>query len=199
MSTRVAVVDPLPMFVRGLVHALTEQGHPADGPDDLTQWLQQPGPAVVLLTVAREQDWLRLAETAHLRPDVQLIAVLPDAGTDNYLRALDSGAVAAIARDATEGMVGDVVHAALSGHCLLPLDTVRHLMAGKHPANGSTPTDDERDWIRQLATGMTVAQLAKHAGYSERMMFRLLARLYSKLGASNRTMAIIRARDEGWL
>jgi hypothetical protein len=44
-----------------------------------------------------------------------------------------------------------------------------------------------------------VARLAATVGYSERMMFRLLADLYARLGADNRTRALMRARDEGWL
>jgi DNA-binding NarL/FixJ family response regulator len=31
------------------------------------------------------------------------------------------------------------------------------------------------------------------------MMFRLLRDLYTRLGASNRTEALMRARDRGWI
>jgi DNA-binding CsgD family transcriptional regulator len=50
-----------------------------------------------------------------------------------------------------------------------------------------------------LATGMTVAQLAAKAGYSERAMFRLLRSLYVRMGAKNRTEALIRAYEHGWI
>jgi hypothetical protein len=39
------------------------------------------------------------------------------------------------------------------------------------------PSDMEISWIRQLTEGPTVGQLAEHAGYPERMMFRLLREL----------------------
>jgi DNA-binding NarL/FixJ family response regulator len=60
-------------------------------------------------------------------------------------------------------------------------------------------TADEIGWLRRLADGVTVADLAKQVGYSERMMFRLLASVYARLGVDNHTKATIRARDEGWL
>jgi len=41
--------------------------------------------------------------------------------------------------------------------------------------------------------------IAERAGYSERMMFRLLRDLYQRWGVANRTEAIIHARDNGWL
>ncbi|GAA5198396.1 hypothetical protein GCM10023322_71670 [Rugosimonospora acidiphila] len=40
-----------------------------------------------------------------------------------------------------------------------------------------------------MADGGTAAELARAAGYSERMMFRLLRVLYRKLPARNRTEA----------
>jgi DNA-binding NarL/FixJ family response regulator len=54
-------------------------------------------------------------------------------------------------------------------------------------------------WLRALAAGRTVAQLADQAGYSERAMFRLLRLLYQDMGVGGRVEALLRARDEGWL
>lgn len=59
--------------------------------------------------------------------------------------------------------------------------------------------ETEISWIRQLTQGLAVARLAERAGYSERMMFRLLRDLYQRWGVANRTEAIIHARDNGWL
>ena len=91
--------------------------------------------------------------------------------------------------------------AAVDGRSLLPVAVLRAITAGAPNGEmGSTsPSEEERNWLRQLAQGSSVADLAEHAGYSERMMFRLLRALYVKLQAPNRTVALIRARDEGWL
>ena len=52
---------------------------------------------------------------------------------------------------------------------------------------------------RELAGGVTVAQLAAQVGYSERMMFRLLRELYDRLHVRGRTDALMLARERGWL
>jgi DNA-binding CsgD family transcriptional regulator len=51
--------------------------------------------------------------------------------------------------------------------------------------------------LQQLAGGITVAQLAHRAGYSERAMYRLLRGLYIKLDVKTRTEALMLARARG--
>ena len=58
---------------------------------------------------------------------------------------------------------------------------------------------DERCWLRWLAGGKTVASLAVAACYSEREMYRLLRKLYTRLGASGRTEALLAAQRYGLL
>ena len=60
-----------------------------------------------------------------------------------------------------------------------------------------SPADNRR--LRELARGTTVGRLAADVGYSERMMFRLLRELYARLGAGNRTDALVKAQAKGWL
>jgi DNA-binding NarL/FixJ family response regulator len=52
-------------------------------------------------------------------------------------------------------------------------------------------------WLRALSQGRTVRQLADHAGYSERMMYRLLAHLYGNMQVKNRIEALLKAQDQG--
>jgi DNA-binding NarL/FixJ family response regulator len=59
--------------------------------------------------------------------------------------------------------------------------------------------DHEISWLRELAGGLTVAQLAERSGYSERAMFRLLRRVYVRMQVRNRTEALLRAREQGLL
>jgi DNA-binding NarL/FixJ family response regulator len=47
--------------------------------------------------------------------------------------------------------------------------------------------------------GGTVQDLAGQAGYSERALYRLLHALYSRMGVSNRTEAILQASRRGLL
>ena len=55
------------------------------------------------------------------------------------------------------------------------------------------------DWLRALAAGATVHQLAERIGYSEREMYRLLRAVYDRLGVPNRTQALVWATRQGIL
>ena len=127
--------------------------------------------------------------------------MLADHNLTSYVRAICAGAASAIPRCAEPGLVQRAFEAAVDGSSLLPVAALRAMTVGAPNGEvGSTsPSEEERSWLRQLAQGSSVADLAEHAGYSERMMFRLLHALYEKLQAPNRTVALIRACDEGWL
>jgi DNA-binding NarL/FixJ family response regulator len=91
-----------------------------------------------------------------------------------------------------------VVRAAADGHTLMPRDIARTLC---RPRNGPPPqlSPREREWLLRLADSWTVGGLARRAGYSEREMYRLLADVYARLGASNRTEALLFADRWGLL
>lgn len=200
MTVRIAVVDPLPMFACGLISTLRDDGHTADAPENILEWVNGPGTPVVLLTVAGGRDWALLADVLRVRPDTVAVTVLAEANHTAYARAVAAGAAAVLPRDASPAAVRDVVRAAVNGRSLLPLEVLRSIVAGGvSEESARLLSDDEIDWLRQLAQGTTVARLADRVGYSERMMFRLLSGLYSRLGVDNRTKALMRARDEGWL
>jgi DNA-binding NarL/FixJ family response regulator len=200
MTVRVAIVDPLPMYARGLAFTLRGLGHAADIPADLLGWARQPGDLLVFLTVALEADWALLTALLKVRTDTVVVAVVTDPDVHHVVRAVSSGAVGVMARDAGSAAVADVVRSALDGHSRIPIRVVRSLVAGATGDQTRQPiSDDEVRWLRELASGTTVARLAEKVGYSERMMFRLLAELYTRLGVESRTKALMRARDEGWL
>ena len=200
MAARVAVVDPLPMFACGLAATLGEEDRAVETPDDVLAWLGHPQSAVVLLTVLDDRDWLTVAEILRVRPDAVVVVVAADAGPGTYIRAVTSGAAGVLPRDAPAVLVRAVVQAAQDGRALLPVEVLRELVTGAGDRRPARPlSDDEVAWLGQLADGSTVAQVANRAGYSERMMFRLLGDLYARIGTTNRTRAIMRARDEGWI
>jgi len=206
MLVRVAVADPLPIFRRGLRSVLGEAGLRAEvfdalTPDDLRGWLTHDEQRVVLLTLQCAADWDLLADLGRSRPEAILVAVLADLSIDAYVRAVRAGAAVAVGREADPDQLLDVVRAAIAGLSILPLAVVRALVSGQPTAvrEADTLTDSEVAWLRQLAHGGTVVEIARGAGYSERMMFRLLRDLYAKLGVANRAEALFRAQERGWL
>ena len=60
------------------------------------------------------------------------------------------------------------------------------------PEGGLNPHElEELTWLRILAQGGTVHDLARQVGYSERALYRLLHALYGRMGVSSRTEAIL--------
>lgn len=198
---RIAVSDPLPMFRRGVANVMQNSGYDVESPEDLLAWTETGGDrAVVLLTLLRPADWTLLVTLRESRSAVTLIAVIENGDLALSVRALGSGAVGVMAREADFDTVRDVLAAAISGRSVLPVEVVRALTATRDVQRPDRiPPETEISWIRQLTQGLTVARLAERAGYSERMMFRLLRDLYQRWGVANRTEAIIHAQDNGWL
>ncbi|GAA2632096.1 hypothetical protein GCM10010399_75480 [Dactylosporangium fulvum] len=198
---RVAVVDPLPLFRAGVVAALQRDGHTVDTPEDLPGWLRASGPAVVLLTVQTAEDWTALAEVAAL-DSARVVAVLDELDTNSSIRAVNAGALSVVPRATSVDGVRRACQAAIEGESTLPRAVVRALAASA-AANSvpdvGRPSEEQLSWLRQLAGGATVNQLATRAGYSERAMFRLLNGLYRTIGVRTRTEALMRAHERGWL
>lgn len=200
MTVRVAVVDRVPMYARGLVATLSDLGHPADTPADPVQWCRRHGGALVFIGLLEAADWALLATLTAARADSIMVGVMQDLGVDDVVRAVSCGVAGVMPRNAGDALVRDVLHAALGGRALVPVAALRALAerpAAQRP--GQRITNDEIRWLRELAAGTTVARLAEQVGYSERMMFRLLAAVYRRLGVAGRTPALILARDRGWL
>jgi DNA-binding NarL/FixJ family response regulator len=200
-SVRVAVFDPLPVFRHGLMAALGVDSVGPEAPQDLLTWIRQEQRQVILMTLQSAEDWVLLAQLHRDRPDVIVVAVLEDTSVDAYARALASGAVSAVPRDTPPDGMRQVFEAAVSGTSLLPTEVVRGLLSsGESVSDGSEmPSPREIEWLQQLASGITVAQLADRTGYSERAMYRLLRGMYTKLGVKTRTQALMLARTRGWL
>ena len=200
MTVRVAVVDRVPMYARGLAATIEDHGSPVDIPADLLAWARPPGGVLVFLTLSDDIDWQALAALVEARPDAVVLGVVTAPGVDVVVRAVAAGALGVMPRDAGPATVGVVLGAALEGQTLISAEILRALVSRPVEAPARQPiSEDEIGWLRRLADGATVAHLAEQVGYSERMMFRLLANVYARLGVHNRTRAVIRARDEGWL
>ena len=202
MSVRIAVLDPLPGFRRGISEMLGVGGFEPEAPDDLLAWLHEEDRRVVLLTLQSAEDWNLLGRLRQHTPRLVIVAVLTEAATPNYVRAIMSGASAVMPRDAQPEFVQRVFAEAIEGKCLLPIEVVQALASSSGaPVEDDLPrpSPQEVQWLRQLSQGVTVSTLASAAGYSERAMFRLLRDLYRRIGAGNRTEALILASQRGWL
>jgi DNA-binding NarL/FixJ family response regulator len=199
MGARVAISDPLPAFCRGVAAILREAGLEAETPSDLLAWADDDEVKVLFLSVITPRDWSLLERLTERDPEAVVVAMLEDPGVPSYVRALTAGAVIALPRDASPSAIREAYEAIITGRSLIPTPVLHALVRRPAELEAGRPSPREREWMRDLAGGMTVSQLAAKAGYSERMMFRLLRDLYSRFGASTKVEALMLARENGWL
>ncbi|MEU8658424.1 DNA-binding response regulator [Actinoplanes philippinensis] len=201
MAVEVAVVDPLPIFRHGAAGILTEAGHVVRTPRDVLTWARRTPEALILLTVLSDTDWTVLGRLTDEPIRHPVIAVV-DAGMETLgVRAVRSGARSVILRQSGAAALIRAVVATLDGQSVLPASVTAALAAGRAagPASAAAVTEQQISWLRALAAGSTVADLAGRSGYSERAMFRLLRGVYRELQAGSRVEALIRAKELGWL
>jgi DNA-binding NarL/FixJ family response regulator len=124
---------------------------------------------------------------------VAVVHVLAEASALAYSDALRAGATGAFPHEAELADVVRVVLCAGLGLTLLPLAVARAL---NRPSSGSRPQLTSRDlqYLRMLADGATVASVGRRFAHSEREMYRLLSETYQRLGARNRTEALLLAQ-----
>lgn len=201
MSVHVAVIDPLPMYQQGVAAVLAADGHTVETPADVVSWVRRRQLAVVILTLDSEYAWDLLNRLVEQPSDHRIIALLAEESATLGVRAIRAGARSVVARQVTVPVLRRTVEATIDGQSVLPAVVASALAFedGSAAATSRPLSPQQVTWLRQLAAGSTVAQLADQVGYSERAMFRLLQALYQQLGARNRVQALLQAQQLGWL
>jgi DNA-binding NarL/FixJ family response regulator len=200
VTVHVAVLDPLPVFRRGVAAALSSLGHLVDEPADAVAWLRERPGGIVLLTLHSSDDLDRLTTLCRLRPRPLVVALPAGDVASLGVLAMRAGARSVVTRAATVPVLQRAVSAILDGEAVMPADVADLLVAGRgsRPPRRSAPKAQQVAWLRRLSDGWTVARLASDTGYSERAMYRLLQTLYQQIGVSTRLEAIVLAHEEGW-
>lgn len=200
----VAVIDPLPMFRRGVATVLSAAGHWVDTPEDVLAWTRSRQGAVVMVTLSSQQAW-ELLGTLNDAGSSRVVALLEEPPADETpgmagARAVRAGATSVLLRRSAGEAVLRTVEATADGQAVLPVEVLTALAGSSLPSGGSPdpPAAERLSWLRQLAAGSTVAELAARVGYSERAMFRMLRALYRDMGVQTRMQAVLRAQELGW-
>lgn len=194
-GVRVVVRDRAPAYRRGLEAALSDAGYLLDHPLDLERWAEASGTRALVLTCS---SWDEAREAARLRTrgiDVVAVALLSERAPVGYREVLKTGVDSAVPRSAALDRIVEVVGAALDRRTVLPTEIARTLARGGQSEGGVD--EQQAQWLRALARGATIEELAQSVGYSERAMYRQLRSLYARLGARNRTEALLQALRRG--
>ena len=193
-GVQVAVCDQAVSYRRGLGTVLAAAGFVMEDVADLRADPSVVGVAALLLTVRSSDDWAVLRRVRAVNADVTVVALLVDPTIDRHAEALRCGAHGVVAWEAPPESIVTVLSAALERLTVLPTGVAQAISDTGPPLHDpSWLSAEEVQWLKLLAQGVTVQELALHAGFSERALYRVLHGLYARMGVSGRTEAILLA------
>lgn len=196
-EVRAVVIDPNPLFVRGVASVLTDAGIKVDSTKNILDWALGPGARAVIVALSAPSARSLIVDLRSVRSDIAIVAVIEAGNPAAYAGALKIGACSAIQREAPARKLSAVVDAAVLGLSLLPVGVIRHMVRLSPSQTRPCLSSGEVATLRALANGDSVAALAERLSYSQREMHRRLRKLYDRIGASNRTHAIVLATRWG--
>ena len=135
------------------------------------------------------------AELAGHLPSCRVI-ILTTFGRSGYLkRAMESGAVGFLLKDAPSSELATAVRRVMDGERVVdPVLAASALSEGNNPL-----TDRERDVLLASANGATIGDVASKLYLSEGTVRNYLSTAIKKLGTRNRVEAARLAERKGWL
>ena len=201
--TRVLIVDDHEMVREGLKFLLASAldldvvGEAANGREALDQ-VSILAPDVVLMDLA--MPVMDGAEaTARIRdaaPHVQVVVLTGDGGSPLAERALESGAISCVLKDARAEALTQVVRDAADGKGSVDGVALTAIMERRRACLGGDLTLREREVLGLLTDGLSNRQIATRLGVSEGTVRLHVGNILAKLDAPNRTAAAVMAIEQ---
>ncbi len=182
---RIHISDEIPVFRAALSRELEDHGLEVIVTARASETVD-----LAVCGIRNEQDWSTLEQ---MLQDTPVFAIVPEPFEDNKVRALGLGAAGASARNAALPDIVSAICAIPRGFMLIDLQLLQRLCLSLAPEPPFQLSQEEREWLRQLSGGTTIAALAKDGGYSEREMHRVMRRLYDRMDVANLYQALIEA------
>ncbi|GAA1143195.1 DNA-binding NarL/FixJ family response regulator [Kitasatospora gansuensis] len=185
---------------------LTVVGEAATGAEVIPV-VRELRPDVVLMDVRMPQiDGIRATEQlmADLDPAPRVLVVTTFENDDYVYEALRAGAAGFLLKRARAEEMVQAVRLVAHGDSLLFPNAIRQLAAGRRaPATGPSPTDrlTEREGqvLRLMAAGLTNGEIAERLVVSPETVKTHVGSVLAKLGARDRTQAVITAYESGFV
>jgi NarL family two-component system response regulator LiaR len=132
-------------------------------------------------------------------PRILILSAYDD--VDYVVAATEAGAAGYLLKTAHASAVIAAIHAAARGEVILDGRLAKELAIRASEGVGSRVplTVHERDVLCLAADGLHNREIAERLGVSIRTVESHLTNVFNKLGAGNRTEAIVRATERGWL
>jgi DNA-binding NarL/FixJ family response regulator len=209
MNPAVLLADDEPLVRTGLRALLEQQGLPvvgeaADGAEVLDA-VRRTRPDVVLMDV-------RMPGTDGIEATRQVLAALAEPpkilvvttfDNDDYVHeALLAGASGFLLKRARKEEIAHAVRTVAAGESLLFPEAIRRLVSGR-PASGqhakaaNTLTRRETEVLRLIAAGLSNQDIAAQLVISLETVKTHVGNVFAKLGAGNRSQAVVIAYEAG--
>jgi len=202
MTVRVLLAEDQAM-VRGALSALLsleddiEIVAEASRGDEVLPAALETLPDVALLDIEMPGgDGLEAAAVLHERLPSCRVVILTTFGRSGYLRrAMESGAVGFLLKDAPASELARAIHRAMKGERVVdPVLAAAALSEGDNPL-----TEREREVLAASEDGATIEDVAARLYLSEGTVRNYLSTAIKKLGTRNRVEAARLAERKGWL
>lgn len=208
---RIAVVDPQPLFSRGLAMLLpsvsegrVEVAEAVSAAAEAAGMVRRCRPDLVLVDLGLPPPGgLRaIGAIRRTEPGVAVVAMGPEPADESVLAAVHAGARGVLHKSTEPEALVLPLLALMDGWAVVPATALARLstMAGadSRSVRDGLCESDRRLWCL-LASGRTIGQIADELHVSERTVKRLSAALFRRLRVSSRTEAAALAGRSGLL
>ncbi|MFD6952126.1 DNA-binding response regulator [Nocardiopsis sp. TSRI0078] len=207
---RINLVDDEALIRAGLAALINAEndmqvtGQAADGAD-VPDLVQRTRPDLVLMDVRMPRlDGIQATRTLNTRPHPPRVIVLTTFDNDDYVwGALRAGATAFLLKRTPPEEILAAIRIAHRGDTLLFPTALRHLAATQPAAPTpaaravATLTERESQTLTLIAQGLTNAEIAQRLFLGVETVKTHVSHILAKLGARDRTQAVIAAYDSG--
>ena len=147
-----------------------------------------PDVVIMDLMMPKKDGIAATSEIKSKRPETKIIILTTFATSDGITKALDAGASGAILKNAENSSLVTMIRKVAAGERVLAPE-VEELLQEDPPVEKLTPRQEEV--LESLSRGLTNKDIAKQLGISDRSVDEHVEALLQKIGASNRTEAVV--------
>lgn len=205
MNPRILLVDDHDLIRGGLRGAFEREGFDVVGEasrvEQAVAFAAQLEPDVVVIDVNLPDgsglDAVRRLRARH--PDLGIVVLTMYDDDEHLLAALEAKASAFVPKSApTDEVLSAARHAAAAPHSFSAANLARAMQRRMNPAKPKLSAR-EQEVLTLLGEGLTIPLLSKRLYISESTAKTYVSKVYEKLGASNRSQALVEAVRLGLL
>ena len=147
-----------------------------------------PDVVIMDLMMPKKDGIAATSEIKSKRPETKIIILTTFATSDGITKALEAGASGAILKNAENSSLVTMIRKVAAGERVLAPE-VEELLQEDPPVEKLTPRQEEV--LESLSRGLTNKDIARQLGISDRSVDEHVEALLQKIGASNRTEAVV--------